>query len=147
MRTDDIEDLLRHYKLVPAEIPGCIRHTSLFDAHNHDSEQFMDSLAKLSKRAYFSRVWIIQELHLASDILFLCGTHVLDWRDLLNLDSFAQRFAEQQRNSEKDEGSEDYEAEEDSPLKILRFGREPNIGQMKESILEQSFGIFMAGNV
>ena len=37
------------------------------------------TFARLLSRPYWARVWIIQELAAASDIIVLCGTHKLSW--------------------------------------------------------------------
>ncbi|KAH7068336.1 heterokaryon incompatibility protein-domain-containing protein [Paraphoma chrysanthemicola] len=38
-------------------------------------------LSKLFKRPWFSRIWCLQEIRLATNALVLCGEHEIDWQD------------------------------------------------------------------
>lgn len=46
------------------------------------------SVAKLFQRRYFTRVWIIQEITLAKTVLALCGRHLIDWDDVIQVSKF-----------------------------------------------------------
>lgn len=45
------------------------------------------SIQDLLQHPWFNRLWVLQEVVLAKDIIFVCGLKALSWRDLL---SFAQ---------------------------------------------------------
>jgi len=45
-------------------------------------------LAKFFKRRYFTRVWVIQEVTLAKQVLVLCGTYSIDWDEIAKVSRF-----------------------------------------------------------
>jgi hypothetical protein len=49
------------------------------------------SLGWFLQRAWFTRVWIIQEIVLANDIKMLCGTQKLDWKSLVFVCRYVQK--------------------------------------------------------
>jgi Heterokaryon incompatibility protein (HET) len=46
------------------------------------------SMAKLFHRRYFTRAWTIQEITLAKKMLALCGSHTIDWEDIVKVSEF-----------------------------------------------------------
>jgi hypothetical protein len=46
------------------------------------------SLARLFQRRYFTRVWIIQEITLATRRLAVCGRYTIDWGDVVKVSKF-----------------------------------------------------------
>ena len=60
----------------------------LLQEHRNDiaaelySRKLCNSIFRLCTRSYWGRVWIIQELVLARDIVFVCGSRKLGWRTL-----------------------------------------------------------------
>jgi len=50
-----------------------------------------------SRRRWFSRVWIVQELMLAKDVLVLCGAHQISWGDLVWISNLAENGTWQRR--------------------------------------------------
>ncbi|CZR66661.1 related to heterokaryon incompatibility protein (het-6OR allele) [Phialocephala subalpina] len=58
----------------------CPEYRSLFGNPPISSQQWNDYAAFI-QRAWFNRVWIIQEAFLANHIDVLCGPHVLSWKD------------------------------------------------------------------
>jgi len=54
-------------------------------------------IAHLCYRAYWGRLWIYQELVLASEIWLLCGSELVEWNALIELWSAVQNFREGSR--------------------------------------------------
>ncbi|KAF2193162.1 HET-domain-containing protein [Zopfia rhizophila CBS 207.26] len=46
------------------------------------------SMAMLFHRRYFTRAWTIQEITLAKKMLALCGSHTIDWEDIVKVSEF-----------------------------------------------------------
>ena len=53
------------------------------------SEQWL-ALGSLLSRPYFKRAWVVQEVALASQLLFLCGQKVILWESLVACSDFLQ---------------------------------------------------------
>jgi hypothetical protein len=49
---------------------------------------YWQSMAKLFRRRYFSRVWIIQEIILARKAMVFCGRHSISWDELVKASHF-----------------------------------------------------------
>ncbi|KAH6888500.1 heterokaryon incompatibility protein-domain-containing protein [Thelonectria olida] len=47
-----------------------------------------DSLIRLFQRSYFTRTWIIQEISLGQRIIAICGSHIINWRDITIISEF-----------------------------------------------------------
>lgn len=47
----------------------------------HEDESALSAIFSLFDRAWFRRVWVIQEVALSRTAVLLCGGHVLDWDD------------------------------------------------------------------
>jgi hypothetical protein len=47
-----------------------------------------ESLVRLFQRRYFTRVWIIQEITLAREVLVHCGQHIIDWAHVVKVSNF-----------------------------------------------------------
>lgn len=47
--------------------------------------QYTDWLAMemIVQKNYFSRMWIIQEIILARGMVLMCGSHRIDWKDMV----------------------------------------------------------------
>jgi hypothetical protein len=52
---------------------------------NNEFDRFADALKAIGHRPFFSRVWIYQELYLASRILMICGTATADMQALRDI--------------------------------------------------------------
>ncbi|RFU33663.1 hypothetical protein B7463_g2682, partial [Scytalidium lignicola] len=54
--------------------------------HNYSSEEVETwaSLARLLKRSYFRRVWVIQEVAVAKEVKVICGRHRIQWSILFS---------------------------------------------------------------
>ncbi|EFQ86072.1 hypothetical protein PTT_18789 [Pyrenophora teres f. teres 0-1] len=46
------------------------------------------SMARFFQRTYFTRVWTIQEIKLARKLRALCGSHAVDWGDIIKVSEF-----------------------------------------------------------
>lgn len=55
--------------------------------HENDGFEWLDQLSELLNRAYWSRVWVIQEFLLATQVHFYCSNHITD-------DLFLREFLE-----------------------------------------------------
>ncbi|KAK9441676.1 hypothetical protein VB005_06318 [Metarhizium brunneum] len=49
---------------------------------------YWDSLISLFQRSYFTRAWIIQEISLSREILAICGSHSINWRNITIVSEF-----------------------------------------------------------
>ncbi|KAI3317329.1 heterokaryon incompatibility protein-domain-containing protein [Xylariaceae sp. AK1471] len=47
-----------------------------------------DSLKRFWRRSYFKRAWIIQEIALAKKVIAKCGSHLLDWGQIVRVSLF-----------------------------------------------------------
>ena len=56
-----------------------------------------NALAEIYRRPWFTRIWVIQEVGMASSVLVMCGTATITWRDLVDaagcIDDRAAPFA------------------------------------------------------
>ncbi|KAK3633398.1 hypothetical protein LTR56_015812 [Elasticomyces elasticus] len=73
------------------------------------------AVIRLSQRAYWTRLWVLQELILAQRIILLCGQRQVDWSAFLNLMTAMSRMP-QSRNNER---NTDYQAIVRSPAMSL----------------------------
>ncbi|KAK5688839.1 hypothetical protein LTS10_000817 [Elasticomyces elasticus] len=73
------------------------------------------AVIRLSQRAYWTRLWVLQELILAQRIILLCGQRQVDWSASLNLMTAMSRMP-QLRNNER---NTDYQAIVRSPAMSL----------------------------
>jgi hypothetical protein len=48
-------------------------------------EEIREGVARLFDRAYWRRIWMVQEIALAKDIVVYCGRDVIDWSALCNI--------------------------------------------------------------
>ncbi|KAK4905311.1 WD repeat-containing protein jip5 [Elasticomyces elasticus] len=58
------------------------------------------AIARLCNRAYWTRLWIFQELMLAKHIVLLCGDKAIPWACLTNVMEAPQRQRRQDRNTD-----------------------------------------------
>ncbi|KAK4569588.1 hypothetical protein LTR86_003351 [Recurvomyces mirabilis] len=67
-------NVLRHILLMP--------HTLAKAPWERLPHQMLrDGIADIFERAYFTRMWVVQEASVAKDILMSCGTHQVAWRN------------------------------------------------------------------
>ena len=56
-----------------------------------------NALAEIYRRPWFTRIWVIQEVGMASSVIVMCGTATITWRDLVDaagcIDDRAAPFA------------------------------------------------------
>lgn len=45
-------------------------------------KQTLEGISKLASREYWTRIWIVQEVILSSNVIFLCGVQALSWKDI-----------------------------------------------------------------
>ncbi|OTB07013.1 hypothetical protein M426DRAFT_257412 [Hypoxylon sp. CI-4A] len=79
------------------------------DAHNKsligdaNSKGHWKALALLFGRAWFTRVWVVQELVLARQTTVLCGKYTFDWESILSVSHFlAKKTSSNAFRSQKD---------------------------------------------
>ena len=98
--TDDVKDAVTITRelstVVPQEekfLSARTRHWSDEDAHTKlgisiVSEDGWKACAHLLERTWFRRVWAFQEAVISKTLVLLCGTVVVDWQGLWNLNEF-----------------------------------------------------------
>ena len=69
-----------------------ICHLQLHDAKasEHPSQVLQSAFGSILNRSYWSRMWIVQEIYLAHELIAGCGDYFIQWdslRDLLDLPS------------------------------------------------------------
>jgi hypothetical protein len=52
---------------------------------SQDSIEALDSLTEIFRRDYWSRVWVIQEVHFARSITVQCGEYTMPWTRIVDV--------------------------------------------------------------
>jgi hypothetical protein len=55
---------------------------ALWESYLRGSWDTLDALAALMERSYWRRLWILQEMVLADDLIFMCGPRIFVWDDI-----------------------------------------------------------------
>lgn len=98
------------------------RWEALYEGTSQACSDMSASIADLCNRAYWRRLWVIQEIALAQEVRILCGANVLPWQQLEKFFSFINSRQESRKDDFKSL-SEDMPSEEYEPA-VDAFNRQ-----------------------
>ena len=80
-----------------------MRNRSPYPSDSQDDVpiNFIKSFIALCKRLYWERIWIIQEIAVASDVVVLCGREEIKWEQLFRAFGYYRVFWAQARGKSR----------------------------------------------